>query len=86
MIGRDLSRKYVSESDYQIGAAAMLARYRETTARAIPTFRKGSMIWALNKSWIPFESVTAPVSHGGGEVDQLVTVIDFPDRGRQGER
>ena len=85
VIGRDLSRKYVSESEYEIGAEAMLSRYRETTARAIPTFRKGSMIWALNKSWIPFESLTAPVSHGSGAVDQLVTVIDFPERGRRGK-
>lgn len=78
VIGRDLSRKYVSESDYKIGAEAMLGRYRETMARAVPTFRKGSMIWALNNSWIAFESVTAPLCRGTGEVDQLITVIDYP--------
>lgn len=78
VVGRDLSRKYVSESDYKIGAEAMLARYRETTARAIPTFRKGAMIWALNSSWVAFESLTAPMGHGGDEMAQLITVIDYP--------
>lgn len=79
VIGRDLSRKYVSRSAYKIGAEAMLARYRETRNRGIPTFRKGSMIWALNKSWVAFESVTVPVGCGGEHVDQLITVIDYPD-------
>jgi hypothetical protein len=78
VIGRDLSRKYVSESEYKIGAEAMLGRYRETIGRAVPTFRKGSTIWSLNNSWIAFESVSTPVCCGTGEVDQLITVIDYP--------
>lgn len=79
VVGRDLSRKWVSESDYKIGAEAMLARYRETAGRAAPTFRKGSMIWSRNNSWIAFESVTSPLRTGSGGVDQLITVIDYPD-------
>ncbi|MEO9903513.1 MAG: hypothetical protein ABJF07_23935 [Nisaea sp.] len=79
VVGRDLSRKYVSKSAYKIGAEAMLSRYRETRDRGIPTFRKGEMIWALNNSWVAFESVTVPVGYSGGEqVDQLITVIDYP--------
>lgn len=78
VIGRDLSRKYVSESAYKIGAEAMLARYREAKDRREVTFRKGAMIWALNNSWVAFESVTVPVGCGGEQVDQLITVIDYP--------
>ncbi|WP_420404570.1 PAS domain-containing protein [Nisaea sp.] len=77
-VGRDLTRKYVSECDYQIGTEAMLARYRETAARAMPTFRKGLMIWAFDRTWIAFESVTAPMGCGSAGVDQLITVIDHP--------
>jgi hypothetical protein len=77
-VGRDLSRKYVSKSAYKIGAEAMLARYRETRERGVPTFRKGSMIWALNNAWVAFESITVPVGCGGRKVDQLITVIDYP--------
>lgn len=78
VVGRDLSRKYVSESAYMIGADAMLARYRETKNRSAPTFRKGSIIWALNNSWVTFESVTVPVGCSARQADQLVTVIDYP--------
>ncbi|UUX50587.1 PAS domain-containing protein [Nisaea acidiphila] len=81
-VGRDLSRKYVSESSYGIGAEAMLERYRETAGRAVPVFRKGRMIWAPSNSWTSFESVTAPMGQGSDAVDQLITVIDYP--GRQG--
>lgn len=78
VVGRDLSRKFVSESAYKIGAEAMLERYRETRERGVPTFRKGTITWALNNAWVAFESVTAPVGCGDRQIDQLITVIDYP--------
>ncbi len=77
--GRDLSRKYVSECDYDIGTEAMLTRYRNAAAQESPIFRKGAIQWAVTGTFLDFESITAPVSRGRQSVDQLITVIDYSD-------
>jgi len=79
VVGRDLTNKYVSECQYEIGTEAMLERYRETAEKREPKFRKGTVIWARDKSWLDYQLVTAPISTNGTQVDQMITVIDYPN-------
>lgn len=79
-VGRDLSGKRVSECEYAIGADAMLERYRIMLTLTPPVIRHGSVIWAIDKTWIQFESITVPMSSDGESVNQLLTVIDYLDR------
>jgi hypothetical protein len=77
MIGRDLSGKLVSECDYEIGANQMLERYRFTMSMRKPVFRRGKVLWKEDRSWLNFEMVTAPLSNGGTNVDQLISILWF---------
>ena len=60
-VGRDLTGKLVSRCDYAIGAGKMLVRYREVMNASEPMFHAGEIIWSMNRSWLRFEMVSAPM-------------------------
>ena len=76
-VGRDLTGKLVSQCDYAIGAGMMLVRYREVMNASEPMFHAGEVIWSMNRSWLRFEMVSAPLSADGTGVNKLITAMLF---------
>lgn len=73
-VGRDLTGKRVSESDYGGRTEHVMQSFRAPLIACGPVFREGRVIWRQGKDWRRYASVHCPLAADGKTVDMTIGV------------
>lgn len=73
-VGRDLTGRLVSDVDYSGNRDGVLDTFRRPLLVRGPVFRRGTMIWRVDRSWRHYESVHCPLAGDGETMDMTIGV------------
>jgi len=73
-VGRDLTGRRISESDYDGARENVLRSFQAPIQTGAPVFRRGEVVWRPDRSWKKYESVHCPLASDGRAVDMTIGV------------
>ena len=76
-MNRDYTARLVSECDYAGARDNIFDSFRRPIQTGGPVFRSGTVQWAVDKSWRPYNSVHCPLAAGDDRPAMTVGVIYF---------
>lgn len=76
-LNRDYTGQTVMESNYAGARDKVLDTFHRPVREGRPVFRRGHVIWAVDKSWRTYQSVHCPISAGGQAVAMTIGVLYF---------
>ncbi len=76
-LNRDYTGRTVMESNYSGARAKVLDTFRRPVLERRPVFRRGHVIWAVDKSWRTYQSVHCPLTAGAADVAMTIGVLYF---------
>ncbi|SDG55581.1 MULTISPECIES: PAS domain-containing protein [Thalassobaculum] len=76
-LNRDYTGRTVMESNYSGAQQKVLDTFRRPAREGRPVFRRGYVIWAVDKSWRTYQSVHCPITAGGTGIAMTIGVLYF---------
>jgi hypothetical protein len=76
-LNRDYTGRTVMQSNYSGARDKVLETFYRPVREGRPVFRRGHVIWAVDKSWRSYQSVHCPVTAGGPDVAMTIGVLYF---------
>lgn len=76
-LDRDYTGRTVMESNYSGARAKVLDTFHRPVGEGRPVFRRGHVLWAVDKSWRAYESVHCPITSGDADVAMTIGVLYF---------
>lgn len=73
-VGRDLTGRLVSDVDYSGNRDGVLDTFRRPLLVRGPVFRRGAVLWRVDRNWRRYESVHCPLARDGETIDMTIGV------------
>lgn len=76
-LNRDYTGRTVMQSNYSGARDKVLDTFHRPVREGRPVFRRGHVIWAVDKSWRTYQSVHCPLTAGGKDVAMTMGALYF---------